>query len=87
MYLIKLAVEVLATDRALGILFNKDAVVVLETDLVTAMARLKVATDASVMDSNTRWKALSVNTATDISLTRVKDFLIALIKLEVVVDV
>jgi hypothetical protein len=38
MYLINVAVDELTTDRALGTFLNKDAVVVLAADLVTAIA-------------------------------------------------
>jgi hypothetical protein len=54
MYLINVAVELLTIDRALGILLNKDDVVVLEIDLVTAIAFLMVIIEDSVIDKRIR---------------------------------
>jgi len=54
MYRINVAVDVLTTDKALGMLLNKDAVVVLEIDLVTDIAFLMVITEASVIDKRSK---------------------------------
>ena len=85
--LIKVAVVELITLLIKLTVLTNDAVVVEVAVLVSEMARLNVDTEAWVTDNKIKWKALSVNITTVISLTRVKDFLIALIKLEVVVEV
>ena len=54
MYRINVAVDVLTTDKALGMFLNKDAVEVLVTDLVTAIAFLMLITVASVIDKRIR---------------------------------
>jgi hypothetical protein len=54
MFLIKLAVDIETADMALGMLLNKDAVVVLVADLVTAIAFLMLVTVASVTDKRIR---------------------------------
>jgi hypothetical protein len=54
MYRINVAVDELITDRALGMLLNKYAVVVLVADLVTAIAFLMLVTVASVTDKRIR---------------------------------
>ena len=54
MYLINVAVDVLTTEKVFNPFLNKDAVIVLETDLVTAIAFLMVITDASVTDNKSK---------------------------------
>ena len=49
-----MAVVELTADKALGMFLNKYAVVVLETDLVTAIAFLMVITEASVTDNKSK---------------------------------